>query len=108
MASLFNFLRLPLLIIVLGLAACATPVGRKDLLEFLADGVTRRDDVRLKLGEPSAQYEGARILAYRLATDDGGYVLVGQRDNWLGVQYSLILVFDDEAVLRRHSLVAVR
>jgi hypothetical protein len=91
------------------LIGCATaPAGRKDLLEFLNDGVTRRDDVRLNLGEPSAEYEGSRVLAYRLVRNDTGYVLVGRRDTWYGVQYNLMLVFDGDGVLRRHSIVEIR
>jgi hypothetical protein len=96
-------------VVCLAIAACATaPVGRKDLLDFLDDGVTRREDVQLKLGEPAAQYDGLRVLAYRLVKDDTGYVIVGQRNNWYGVQYNLMLVFDGGGVLRRHSLVEIR
>ncbi|MDN0084653.1 hypothetical protein QU487_18115 [Crenobacter sp. SG2305] len=94
--------------ICLALAACAIqPTGRKDLLDFLSDGVTRRDDALLKLGEPSAKYESSRILAFRLRKDETGYVLLALRNNWHGVQYSLILVFDDQGVLRQHALVEV-
>jgi hypothetical protein len=101
-------LRVVVLICVF-LSACATaPVGRKDLLDFLDAGVTRRDDVQLQLGEPAAQYDGQRVLAYRLVKDDAGYVIVGQRNNWLGVQYNLMLVFDADGILRRHSLVLIR
>lgn len=98
-----------LAIACMALLACATtPMGREDLLDFLKDGKTRREDVQLQLGEPSAQYEESRILAYRLSKDEAGYVLVGHRDNWLGVQYNLMLEFDADGVLRRHSLVAIR
>ena len=92
------------------LVACADmpPVGRKDLLDFLQDGVTRREDVRMQLGEPSSQYEGERILAFRLATDRAGYVLVRPGNTWSGVGYNLMLAFDSEGVLRRHSLVEIR
>lgn len=91
------------------LAACASqPIGHKDMLDFLSDGTTRREEVQLKLGEPSAQYESSRMLAYRLGEDQGGYVLIGRGDNWRGVRYSLILLFDADGVLRRHSLVEVR
>ena len=103
-------------IVLLLLAACASePVGHKDLLDFLSDGATRREDVQLKLGEPIARYESDRILAYRLSVDEAGYVLVKPRNlqvhnlinDWKGVRYSLILVFDQNGVLRRHSLVEV-
>lgn len=98
-----------LLIAFVVLAGCATaPVGQKDLLDFLNDGVTHREDVQLKLGEPSALYENSRILAYRLRKDEGGFVIVWRRDNWYGVQYNLILVFDTAGILKRHSIVEVR
>ncbi|MDP2240976.1 MAG: hypothetical protein Q8K18_12550 [Burkholderiales bacterium] len=109
MRPIFDFLRKPFAIFCLVLTACATePVGRKDLLTFLNDGVSRREEVFLKLGEPSAQYEGSRILAYRLRKDAGGHILVGRRDNWAGVHYNLMLVFDADGVLIRHSVVEVR
>lgn len=91
------------------LAACATePTGRADLLDFLHDGATPRDEVYLHLGEPSAQYENGRILAYRLKSDEGGYSAVAKRDDWSGTKFSLILVFDDSARLAKHSLVPVQ
>jgi hypothetical protein len=109
MNSIPNLIRTQLAIVCLLLAACASePVGHKDLLDFLNDGVTRREDVQLKLGVPSAQYEGSRILAYRLRKDAGGYILVERRDDWYMVRYDLILVFDGDGVLRRHSIVEVR
>jgi hypothetical protein len=103
-------LRASALLLVLVLTACATePVGRPDLLNFLNDGVTRREDVHLQLGEPSTMYEGSRILAYRLKKDgSGGYTLVGKRENWQGTLHSLILVFDEGGILKRHALVTVQ
>jgi len=93
----------------LALGGCAsTPVGRADLLDFLADGGTARDDARMHLGIPAAEYEGGRILAYRLSKDKLGYVRVGPGNDWAGVQYSLILIFDGDGVLSRHALVTVR
>jgi len=104
-----NLLARPFAVLCLFLAACASaPVGNKSLLEFLNDGVTRREDVYLSLGEPSAQYEASRIVAYRLAHDEGGYSLAGRRADWAGVRYNLVLVFDAGGVLQRHALVEVR
>jgi hypothetical protein len=103
-----NFLRRSIGLTCVVLVACAAPIGRKDLLDFLEDGVSRREDIRLKLGEPSAEYEDSRVLAYRLRKDDAGYVLVGRRDSWYGIQYNLMLAFDGDGVLRRHSLVEIR
>jgi hypothetical protein len=90
------------------LAGCAsTPVGRGDLLDFITDGRTRREELLHKFGEPSASYENARIVAYRLRRDEGGYVLSRWRENWAGVHYSMVLVFDSDGLLQRHALVTV-
>jgi hypothetical protein len=60
---------------------CATPkvqpadpqlLFKSDLLSFLGDGVTTREEVVLKLGIPSAQIEGEKILMYQLKVDEDG------------------------------------
>jgi len=91
------------------LAGCAsTPVGRGDLLDFLTVGVSTREDVILKLGEPNSTYEDARILAYRLSRDEGGWIILDQPHAWRSVRINLVVVFNDKGVLTRHSLVEVR
>lgn len=91
------------------LAACASaPVGRQDLLSFLQDGQTSRQEVYLALGEPSGVFEGGRILAFRLGQDKGGYFLLQKGPGFQGVNYSLVLVFDDTGQLARHAFVEVR
>jgi len=88
---------------------CATTdLGRADLLDFLEDGRTTREQVFLTLGEPSATYQGDTILTFRLAQDDGGYFLVAKRPGFVGVTYSLVLAFDDDGLLKRHALVTVK
>lgn len=95
-------------LVLFALAGCAAnPRGEADLLGFLQDGATRREDVYLRLGEPNAHYESGRILAYRLAKDEGGLYLITAVD-WPPKSYSLILVFDPQGLLSRHSLVQVR
>ena len=101
----------------LTLVGCATvPLrGRADLLDFLADGKTTREEVVLKLGQPSGRFERENIITYRLGYEpkNNGYYLVereAQPDGWptwLRAKYSLVLVFDDKGVLRQHSLVEV-
>ncbi len=95
---------------LVALAACATtPVGHKDLLSFLADGVTRKEEVYKNLGSPSAQFEESRILTYRLGQNKGGFFAASApRDDWSTYRYSLVLVFDSGGILTRHSLVEVR
>jgi hypothetical protein len=109
------------------LAGCGTPapaplLGKPDLLEFLTDSKTTREDVLLNLGTPSGKFEQEKILTYQLGFDprNKGYILVNRsagyspagdnrmvRPFWFGVRYSLTLVFDEQGVLRRHSLVEV-
>lgn len=100
---------LAMVALLAALGGCATaPIGKRDLLDFLQDGKTTREEVFVHLAEPSATFEGERILTYRLEEDEGGYSLLGARSqNWSG-KYSLVLVFDENGVLRRHSLVRVQ
>lgn len=91
------------------LGACAnTPVGQPDLLAFIEDGRTTREQAFLALGEPSATYEDGRILTFRLGQDEAGYFLVDRAPGFIGVKYSLVMSFDDAGLLRRHSLVAIK
>jgi hypothetical protein len=91
--------------------------GRQVLPDSLADGQTTREDVLLTLGQPSARFESDRILTYRLVYNPNskGFSIV-QRDpaiqmgwsTWSTADHSLVLVFDGEGVLRRHSFVKVK
>lgn len=98
-----------------GAAYCdhRTLVGCADLLDFLADGKTPREEVALKLGQPSGKFERENILTYRLGFEpkNKGYYVVERETQpdgwptWLRAKYSLVLVFDDAGVLRKHPLV---
>ena len=93
-----------------GCVATRQPAADPRLLDFLQDGQTSKEAVLLKLGQPSALLEGGRILTFRLGHEKKrGYFLreAGVTD-WLSLRYSLVLVFDDQQVLRRHALVEVR
>lgn len=105
-------------LLILSLLGCATspPLkGCPDLLDFLADGETTREEVVLKLGQPSGKFERENILTYRLGFEpkNKGYFLVERETQptgwptWVRARYSLVLVFDEAGVLRRHSLVEV-
>ena len=93
-------------------AGCATPnikpadpqlLFTSGLLNFLQDGTTTREEVVLKLGVPSAQIEGDRILMYQLKTDKlGNWGLIAPQWNaaagmrtWSGGTGSLVLIFDE-------------
>jgi len=89
-------------------------------LGFLKDGSTTKQDVLLKLGLPAEHFEGERILVYRLspAGTEGlmnvsRYIrrsepLYGEYPAGEYSQFSLVLVFDDNHILRRHSLLKLR
>lgn len=100
------------------LGGCATtPLqGRADLLNFLVEGQTKRANVILTLGQPSARFESDKVLTYRLGYEPknhGYYVVERERPTesgwptWLRAKYSLVLVFDESGVLFKHSLVEV-
>jgi hypothetical protein len=110
------------ILLILLTTGCATPkiqpadpqlCFKSDLLSLLRDEVTRREEVVLRLGIPSAQIEGDRILMYQIKTDnDGKWRLVspgwdaqsGLR-TWSEGTMSLVLVFGQDGVLMKHSLV---
>ena len=104
---------------VLALAGCATtppPLkGSPDLLNFLADGKTTQTEAIITLGQPSGRFEAEKILTYRLGFEprNNGYY-VGEREatgsgwpTWTAAKFSLVLVFDDAGILKKHSLVKV-
>jgi hypothetical protein len=104
-----------ILLLVALLMSCATTKmngmdGSRTLLNFLEDGMTTREEVILKLGQPSRTYEAERILTYRIGNNDTGYFLPDplKRADWAGTSHSLVLVFDENSVLQKHSLVSVR
>lgn len=104
---------------------CATPslqptdpqlLLNSDLLGFVRNGVTTRETVVMRLGIPSAQIEGDRILMYQIKTDKNGklhlvapewYTASGFRA-WSKGTMSLVLVFGDNGVLQQHSLVTAQ
>jgi len=101
------------------LAGCATtppPLkGSPDLLGFLSDGKTTRTQAIMTLGQPSGAFEAQRILTYRLGFEprNSGYYVVEREavgsgwPTWTAAKFSLVLVFDDAGILRKHSLVEV-
>jgi hypothetical protein len=62
---------------------------------------------------PCAQFDGDRIMLYQLRADaQGEWWVVAPRINaetglraWDPHTYSLVLVFDEDGVLERHSLI---
>ena len=103
-----------LVLVLLFLTGCATPIvgAKKDLIEFLRPGNTTREEVLTTLGQPSRAFEQEKILTYRLGHDEKqGYYIIDPKQqlmSWESVRYSLVLVFDSNGVLRKHTLVEVK
>jgi hypothetical protein len=94
------------------LAACSsTPLrGQAGLLDFLEDGTTPRSEVIARLGQPTRCLRSGEICTYRVSHDEAGqYVKLGVGGaDWLDTDGSLVLVFDGDGLLQRHSIVRVR
>lgn len=102
--------------VLLMFSGCVTPPhARKDLLQFFAIGKTTREEVLLRLGQPSASFEQDRIFTYRVGQygEEGYYiispkvVLPAQGASWQDVRFSLVIVFDEKGRLQKHQLVQV-
>lgn len=98
-------------LLCLGTAACesvrAPPAAEaeKDLLGFLQQGLTKRQEVTESLGEPTYSFEDGRILAYRLAySSERKLVTLPYLQHFVMADYELILVFDDRARLSKYKL----
>jgi len=101
------------------LFACATPHIQtkapgylaKTELRFLKIGETPREDIIVKLGQPASSFEDGRILIYLISIDDKGRATlhaprtVGKSVWGWDDGDSLVLVFREDGVLRRISVV---
>jgi len=88
---------------------------------FIEGGKTTKDEILLKLGEPSRQFEGGRILTYPMHfSQKEGFRVDYEREfiyhpRWFQrltlsiskAEYNLILVFDDKKILSRYNLLKV-
>jgi len=74
-------------------------------LPFIEDGKTTKEEVILKLGIPSAQFEGERILTYQMTFDEKeGFRVISRR----AFEYNLVLVFNERNILQKHRLLKVK
>lgn len=94
------------------LTACgATPLrGQPDLLDFLEDGVTTRDEVVKRLGVPLHCLDEGKACTYRLGHDEAGQFVARGNEvtGWRGLDGSVVVVYDAHGVLQRHAFVPVR
>ena len=103
-----GWLRAGVLIGIVSLAGCATlppPVH----LEFLDHPPVTRDQTLAQLGPASSTFEADGVLTYRLGKNKTDYYLVPKKNpGWEGVDYDLVLAFDDTGILNQHRLVLIR
>ena len=86
-------------------------------LALLEDGRTTKEDILLKFGIPSSQFEGEKILTYRLRFNqkENRFEVVSRevdrRDprftEWIQTEYNLVLVFDEKHILQKHSMLRI-
>jgi hypothetical protein len=90
-------------------------------LPFIEDGKTTKDEVLLKLGKPSGQFEGGRIFTYPMKfSEEEGFRVDYEKTfiyhhRWFKTlklsvskaEYNLMLVFDDKNILSKHNLLKV-
>ena len=94
------FLIFLLLIVVLAFSCAPArrvigPQLESESFEYLQDGKTKRQEIIDRLGHPLHSYENGRIVIY----------------SWFDKEskgYDIVLVFNEDNVLERHSVVRVR
>jgi hypothetical protein len=96
--------------LVLLLQACSSqhPIINRDLPAFLTTSGLTREQLVSRLGAPNTSFEHERILTYRLRHRRDGYQVIASNESWLKIDQSLVLVFDDDGRLVKHSMVAIR
>lgn len=86
---------------------------QQNAMAFLQPGVTSREQILTKLGEPTGRYENDRIFTYRIARKMPDEIQVIPRNtdvgapSYAGVDYTLVLVFSGSS-LEKHNLVPTR
>jgi hypothetical protein len=71
-----------------------------------------RSDVIAHLGAASARFDPDGVVAYRLTHTDHGFVVATPMKrntdlDWEGINYDLVLAFDEAGVLSEHRLIAI-
>lgn len=112
-----EFKRFFVLFITVLLLSCSHHIAKINeieatkLLPFIQDGITSKQDVINRLGRPIASYEGGRIFIYFMADRGEKQLEVFYYENekqYITYQFQLVLVFDPNNLLERHSLVSKR
>jgi hypothetical protein len=98
------------LLLAAALSACSStvaPVAETASLqgiEYVVDGTTTIRDLDARLGQPHARYEHGKVGTYPLLARKGRL----ERADPEPPDHVLVIVFGDDGVVRRHSLVRIR
>lgn len=104
-------------LLMLGAGGCswsarpASPELQQQVLPWLEDGDTTRDEVEAVFGKPGYECSRERITAYRLSLDGSGRLIPVPREGqfgWTGAQFNLVLAFDADRVLEEHVLIQLK
>jgi hypothetical protein len=68
---------------------------------FICDSKTTKSEVQGRLGFAHSEYENGRILIYHVFLNEDGHMDI----EGTGTCHACVLVFDENNVLERHSLV---
>ena len=101
--------------LILGCSHYVVKIDDKEadnLLPFIRDGITIKQEIVSRLGNPVESYEDGRIIIYIMA-DRGRNrleIINYEKKDYSKViaTYQLVLVFDSNNVLEKHSLVGNR
>ncbi len=91
-------------------------------LPFIEGGKTTKDEILLKLGDPSRQFERGRIVTYPMNFNEKEGFRVDYKREFVThcrsfqklntsvstAEYNLIFVFDDKNILSKYNLLRVR
>ena len=86
-------------------------------MPFIRDGITSRQEILNRLGEPVSSFENGRIQIYWMEEVIGGHLRDIRRRSmpktpdgvgWEMGLHNLVLVYNSDNVLEKHSLVFIR
>lgn len=101
-------------------ASCSTPIVAVDenviaeKFKFIRVGKTSREEILGRLGTLVHSYEGDRILTFSFQEDTNGRSHIVTRPlgdsgpTWRRDIHTVVLIFDAEGILEKHSLIRIR
>ena len=115
----FTIKSLSMLMIVAAIMNCSQRIVQVNdqefnkCLPFIRDGITSKQEILNRLGGPINSYEGGLIITYLVSDSEGSKQKMINcekkiSDKNIIAVYNLVLVFGQNNVLKRHSLVRVR